>query len=140
MFPFSGNFNGLGIKDADNFAGPNLGGTLAVKFNTVDFEDTTAKELFTLPKGAIPILWITNVTTAFNDSGTDLLDIGKSGTAAAFASDIDVSSAGQKLTGYVVGALFAELTEDTTVIATYAGENEDADAGAAVVGVLYMMR
>lgn len=139
MFPF-GSFNGLGIVDGDRFAGPSLGGTLAVKFNTVAYTDSTAKQLFTLPKGAIPILWIRNIVTAFNDTGTDLLDIGKVGSAAAFANDLDVSAVGQGVTGVVPAALFTELTEDTIVTATFTGENADASAGSAIVGCIYMQR
>jgi hypothetical protein len=133
------NFNLLTIKDGEGFSVPNYGGPLAVKYNTIAFGDTTAKNLFTLPKGAIPIAWITNVTTAFNSSGTDLLDIGTPAAAARFANDIDVSSVGQKLTGYVPAELFTPLTEDTQITGLYAQSVADAAAGAAVVACIYML-
>lgn len=133
------NFNNLTIKDIENFAVPNYGGPLAVKFATIAYTDTTAKNLFTLPKGAIPIAWLTNVTTAFNSSGTDLLDIGTPASGARFANDIDVSSVGQKLTGYVPAELFTPLTDDTQITGLYAQSVADASAGAAVVAVIYML-
>lgn len=139
MFPF-GNFNNLNIEDGDGFAPPSYGGALAVKYASVAYTNTSAKSLFTLPKGAVIIAWITNVGTAFNSSGTDLLDIGDTATGARFANDIDVSSTGQKLTGYVVSELNVPLTEDTTITATYAQSVADASAGAAVVACLYMLQ
>lgn len=134
------NFNQLTVRDGENFAPPNYGGPLAVKYNTVAYTNTTPKSLFTLPKGAIIIAWITNVGTAFNSSGTDLLDLGDTATGARFANDIDVSSTGQKLTGYVPTELNTPLTEDTVITATYAQGVADASAGAAVVACVYMLQ
>jgi hypothetical protein len=136
--PFA-NFNELTIKDGEGFAVPNYGGTLAVRFNTITFGNTTAKNLFTLPKGAIPIAWITNVTTAFDDTGTDAVDIGTPSSGARFANDIDVSSVGQKNSGYVPSELFVPLAGDTQITGTYSGQNANATAGVAVVGVIYML-
>lgn len=124
--------------DADGFAPPPFGGTVAVKYGTVTFADTTAKPLFTLPQGAIPVLFMVNVVTAFDSDGTDLLDVGIVGTAEAFAANLDVSTVGQKLTGFDDDVLFVPLEADTTVTATYAAGGSAATAGSAVVAVFYI--
>jgi hypothetical protein len=141
MLPPFGNFSGQEIVDGEGFAPPaGFGGTLAVKYNTMAYTDTTAKNLFSLPKGAIIVAWIVNITTAFNSSGTDLLDIGKTGTAAEFADDLDVSATGQIPNGYVPGKMFTPLTEDTQVIGTFVQSVADASAGAATVACIYMIQ
>lgn len=133
------NFQGQWIVDADGFAPPPGGGTLAVKHNTVDYTDTSAKTLFTLPKGAVPVAMIINVRTAFNDSGTDLLDVGNPSSGSAYRNDLDVSSAGQTVTGFAQAILFTPLTEDTPVTATFAGQNANASAGLADVAFVYYL-
>ena len=103
--------------------------------NWVAFGNTTAKDLFTLPAGARPLRFLVDVDTAFNDSGTDLLDIGKPGTAAYFANDVDVSATGATA---VAPLNNDELTLQTTVTATYTGQNSNASAGLAQVICEYM--
>lgn len=128
------------IADQDGFGPAALGGRVNVKFASVTFEDTTAKALFTLPQGAEIVDWQVNVTTAFNGSGTDLLDIGKAGDGDAFANDLNVATATQLKTGFVPSAMFTPLAEDTTVTATFAQSVADADAGEAVVACFYILR
>lgn len=128
------------IPDEDGFGVPALGGVVNIKSGTVTFEDTTAKTVFTLPAGAIPVLWLVNVTTAFNSSGTDLLDIGTTGSAAAFANDLDVSATGQIPNGFDPDELFVQRNADTPVLATYAQSVADADAGAATIACFYIVK
>jgi hypothetical protein len=76
-----------------------------------------------------------NVHTAFNGTGTDLIDIGTTATADLYATD---------LAGQTVG--FAALDEavstyvaaDTTITVTYTDQNSDATAGAAQVVIAYI--
>lgn len=69
---------------------------------TLDYEDTSATELFTLPKSARIVGWFVNVRTAFS-GGTTTLDVGVSGNTDYFIDGIDVSSVGQVTpTTYVV--------------------------------------
>lgn len=126
-------------QDEQQFGRPLLGGSIAVMYNTVAYTDTTAKTLFVLPTGAVILQWLVNVTTAFNDSGTDLLDIG--GAAAnTYANDLDVSATGQITAGYTAAQMFATpLTGPVTVTATYTGQNSNASAGAATVAVFYAL-
>ncbi len=137
--------SGRGPHDADGFAPPTYGGPIAVKYGQVTYQNGAAAPatLFTLPKGAVIVGWMTNVVTPFNDSGTDVLDIGVTGTANRFADNLDVSSAGQIVTGYDDDELYVPLTGDTTVIGSYIGQNAGgagaATEGAATVAVLYML-
>lgn len=102
---------------------------------TVAYTDTTAKTLFTLPEGAIIIGFFINVTAAFNDSGTDLLDIGTADTADQFVADFDASSLGMTLQP---SADESALTAETAIQAVYTGQNSDASAGAATIVCLYI--
>jgi hypothetical protein len=103
---------------------------------TLAYTDTTAKDLFTLPSGAILIGFVVNVTTGFDDTGTDLVDIGVDGTADRFVADMDVSSTGISL---VASDDEAALSADTVVQGIYAGGNTDAANGAATITAVYIV-
>ncbi len=77
-----------------------------------------------------------HVTTAFNSTGTDLLDIGIDSNDDLFATDLDVSTVGFKpldedIAGY-------KLAVDTTITATYAQGVANSSAGTAVVFIVYI--
>jgi hypothetical protein len=99
--------------------------------NTVAYTDTAAKNLFQIPANADIVGITVNVTTAFDDTGTDLLDIGKTGTGNFFKNDLDVSSAGQTVTGW---SNFGDVGASAiTVTATYIPQTPNAAAGAATI-------
>lgn len=127
------------VRDADGFGPPALGGRVNIRYGQVAHTDTTARALFTLPAGATIVGWMVNVAAAFNDSTTDLLDIGDGATADRFAANLDVSAVGQIVNGFVPGELFTPLGEETTVYGTYTGGTGDASAGAATVACLYVV-
>lgn len=133
------------ITDADGFTPPLAGGAVAVKYGNLTFENVAAAkaELFTLPEGAVIVGWLVNVTTAFNDAGTDLLDIGDGTTANKYANDLDLSSVGQIVTGFDPDEMYAALAAPVTFYGTYVGQNpppsgDTATAGAATVAVFYI--
>lgn len=102
--------------------------------NTVAYTDTTAKTLFTLPAGARILDIKVDVETAFNSSGTDLLDLGKTGTANHYINDLDIAATGRKAPTLTnLGASTAPIT----VIATFVQSIADATAGLATVTVIY---
>lgn len=101
------------------------------------YTDTTAKTLFTIPDTAVIIDWILNVTTAFNDTGTDQVSIGVTGTAGKFASAVDVSTTGLKTTGVVLTQVGNAQSGAQIVKGIYAGQNSNADAGAMYIIVRY---
>lgn len=133
-----GNFPNY-VQDEQQFGRPLLGGSVAVMYNTITFEDTDDTDLFTLPTGAVILQWLVNVTTAFDDSGTDLLDIG--GAASnTYANDLDVAATGQITAGYVPSQILAApLSEPVTVTGKYIGQNGNATEGEAVVCVFYAL-
>jgi hypothetical protein len=106
---------------------------------TVLFSNTaTQLTVGTVPAGAVLLTPLSGavVTTAFNDSGTDFLDIGTSTTGDLFATDLDVSSLGFKACDEsVAGALFSV---DTVITATYTGQNGNATTGAAEVVIAFI--
>jgi hypothetical protein len=100
---------------------------------TVNYTDTAGKVVFTLPTGAIPLLCIVQVKTAFNDSGTDTLSIGTSASNTLYASGVNVSTTGGKLVALSNNEV---TTKKTGVFVKYTGENSDATAGLAEILLL----
>ena len=98
-------------------------------------DDGTPVAVGTVPAGARVTSAKAIVGTAFDDSGSDLIDIGVSGAADKYASDLDVSSTGikEECNAYAVE------TADQAVIAQYDGANSDASAGEALVVVEYIV-
>lgn len=76
------------------------------------------------------------VTTLFNGSGTDLIDIGVSTNDDLFATDLDVSSVGFKTLDEAMGLML--LSSDAIVTATYADANSDAGTGSAEIIIAYI--
>lgn len=101
----------------------------------------TAVDICVLPANSQIIEIYVDVYTAFNSSGTDLLDIGVSGEANRFADNLDLSAQARLRATSDVSQL-AELddigTSQITVQATYAQSVADASAGSARVTVLYI--
>lgn len=110
----------------------NLG--VVVQQATVTYLDTTAKALFSLPAGATPLFAVVQVETAFDDTGTDLVEIGAGSDADYFASGISVAATGGQM---VVLTKSPVLTGQTQVTATYTGENANAAAGRAKISLIY---
>lgn len=100
---------------------------------------TVALTIGTLPIGAMVTGGGAYVTTAFNDSGTDVIDIGTSGDADAFATLLDVSSVGYKVLDELATTDDYSATLEVTVTATYTGQNANASTGVATIFVFYVM-
>jgi len=95
----------------------------------------SARNLFTLPKNAHVLFFLVNVTMAFNGSGTDLLDLGKVGSAEYFAADVDLSSVGQ---AFVIQSGLGDIGSSPVVVnGTYADQNSDATTGVAQITCVY---
>lgn len=76
-----------------------------------------------------------NVSTVFNGSGTDLLDIGVSDNDDLYATDLSLASAGFQALDESVSVY---VSADTTITATYADQNSDATAGVAQVVIAFI--
>lgn len=128
-------------RDGYGFAPPTFGGAVAVKYGTVAITDTSAKVLFTLPKGAVIIDAFVNVLTAFNAGDSNVLDLGIGATANALANDLALGTPGHITAGLVYSAMLTTpLTATTNITATYVPAGTAANAGAAVVAVYYILR
>ena len=81
-----------------------------------------------------------NVETAFNDSGTDILEIGSSADTDLYVNDVAISAIGKIALG--TAALCANWkdigTSDIRIGYIYNGANNDASAGAATVTISYL--
>ncbi len=108
---------------------------LNVSKNTVAYTDTAAKTLFTLPANADIVGITVDVITAFDDSGTDVLDIGTSGSANRYKNDLSVATTGQTATGW--SNLGDVGSSGVIITATYAGQTGDATNGQASVTFLW---
>ena len=81
-----------------------------------------------------------NVETAFNDSGSDILEVGSSADTDLYVNDTDISAIGSIAMG--TAALCANWkdigTTDIVVGYIYNGANNNASAGAATVTINYL--
>jgi len=106
----------------------------------ITYTDTTEKAIVTVPSGATILRVYAHVKTAFDDTGTDLIKVQRSGQTAGELASIDGSTA-----GVVAGTALATAasavacpTADTTLTVKYVGQNSNAAAGAARVIVEYI--
>ena len=81
-----------------------------------------------------------NVETAFNDSGTDILEVGSSADTDLYVNDVSIAAVGKIALG--TAALCANWkdigTSDIRIGYIYNGQNNDASAGAATVTINYL--
>ena len=81
-----------------------------------------------------------NVETAFNDSGTDILEIGSAADTDLYVNDTVISAVGSIAMG--AAALCANWkdigTSDIRIGFIYNGQNQDATTGAATVTISYL--
>ena len=81
-----------------------------------------------------------NVETAFNDTGSDILEIGSSADTDLYVNDVSIAAVGKIALG--TAALCANWkdigTSDIRIGFIYNGANNDADAGAATVTISYL--
>lgn len=82
-----------------------------------------------------------HVVTGFNDSGTDVLDVGFIGSTTddnAYATLLDLSAVGYIVFDELATTTNIQQSVDTTVTCKYTGQNSNATAGAADVIVFYV--
>ena len=100
----------------------------------VTYQDTAAKSLFSLPSGATPLFAIVQTEMAFNDSGTDTLNLGIDQDDDYLASGISLAAVGGQM---VVFNQSPEFGRQVGVIGKYTGQNGDATAGRAVINLVF---
>lgn len=100
----------------------------------VRYGDTAPKSLFSLPSGAIPLYAVVQTEVAFNDSGTDTLNLGIDQDDDYLAAGVSLASVGGQM---VVFNQSPEFGRQVGVIGRYVGQNGDATAGRAVVNLVF---
>ncbi len=102
----------------------------------------TAVVIGTLPAGAIVVGGGVQLVTTFNDSGTDLLDIGSTADADEFASALVISATAPvwiEADELATNNSYSD-TAEITVTATYTGQNGDPSAGVADIVIYYITK
>lgn len=123
------------FRASDGFAPPAMGGALGAKFGVLYEADSTRKELFRLPTGAVPLYFVSNVVQAFNGTTVQTMDI--THDAGTFADNADISATGQVLTPCIAGSL--NMRYDETPV--YGIHNDPvATTGTVYVTCVYMLR
>ncbi len=116
-------------------------GMVFAAYNTLAYTNTTNKTMFVIPANAdiVDIMFV--VSTAFDDTGTDVVACGTTGDDPdEYVDDLDVSSAGLSRMGDLAGMVIANGdvgSSDITVLCKYTGQNGDSSAGAANLTILY---
>lgn len=108
---------------------------------TYAIENTTIN-IGTIPAGASVIGGGVHVKTAFNDSGTDTLDVGFIGgttDADAYATLLDLSAVGYIAFDELAATTNIQQSVTTTLTCIYNGQNNNASAGEAEVIVLFVL-
>jgi hypothetical protein len=124
-----------GIGQAEAF-----GSAVVAQSALLAYTDTAAKNLFVIPANSQILDVYVDVLTVFNSDGTDLVDIGVSGTSDLFADALDVSSLGRKLGSSDVSQLLNyddTGTSQITVQGIYANGGSAATTGNARVTIVY---
>jgi hypothetical protein len=102
----------------------------------------TAFTIGYLPAGASVIGGGVHIVTAFNDSGTDTLDVGFIGGTTddnAYATLLDLSAVGFIVLDELAATTNIQQSVTTTVTCKYNGQNTNATAGAADVTIMYSL-
>ena len=102
--------------------------------------NAVAKQLVSLPRTATLIGIMTQVVTPFDDTGTNLIQIGTKGDPNYFVADFSASAAGFHVNTLLLGGSLEELGFGGPVVdvwATYTGSNTNSTAGKAIVIVVY---
>ncbi len=112
--------------------------------NTIAYTDATTKTLCVLPANVDVVDVTFVVTTAFDDTGTDKINVGYSGDADHYVDDIDGATAGLTRMGGAAtipyGAIGDIGASNKTITGIYAGQNGNSAHGAAMVIVSYVVR
>lgn len=94
-----------------------------------------------IPAGASVVGGGVHITTAFNSSGTDLLDVGFIGSTTdpdAYATDLTLAAVGYLTLDELGATSNIQQTIDTTVTCAPAQSVADASAGVATVIIMYI--
>lgn len=101
------------------------------------YADTSSFTIGRLPPGAYIVAIKVHVITGFNAGSNDYLDIGKTGSAAYFANDINVASAGEASVTPLKNGEVQSSNDPTTVTGIYIPAGSAPTAGAGMITIEY---
>ena len=101
---------------------------------TFTYESEDQINIITVPSGVVIKDIYINITTEFNDSGTEVLDVGITGTADHYKNNLDVGSTG--FTTAMDGNI-PEKSGGTAITIQYDGQNNDANQGEGEIYIYY---
>lgn len=124
---------------ATNNSVTNIAGVLSAITTTIAFSDTAAVSIGTLPANAQIVDINIDTTTAFNATTTNTVTVGKTGTAAAFATATSVTSLGRAsvATTGVYSAWGSTGSAELNATVTFSQTGTAATTGAARVTIVY---
>ena len=117
----------------------NAAGVLSAITTTFDYTSTTVT-IGTIPANAQIVDIFIDVTTAFDAGGTDLVTVGKTGSAAAYVTSTSVATAGRASVATTgVYSAWADVgnTDVNYATLTYAYTSTAPTAGAGRVTIVY---
>ena len=145
-FGFTGDTTITGDLEVDGaiyHTGATNSGALMVSSNTVEYTDTTEKNLFVLPANAIVTDVVVVVTTACNGDGTHQLSVGVSGETTKWVNALDVKTSGVFRMGSSSAMPFAGIGTvggaDVTVIGSIPAGGTSGNAGSVTVYIYWYL-
>lgn len=117
----------------------NIGGVLSAITTTVAYTNATAVTIATIPANSQIVDINIDTITGFNAASTNTISVGKTGSAAAFVTATDVTTAGREsvATTGVYSAWADTGSSDIVATATYAQTGTAATAGSARITIVY---
>jgi len=100
--------------------------------------DNANPTIGTIPSSCMITRITVYVTEAFDDTGTDLLEIGHEANPDAYVDDLPIDEVGQNEC-HSLRALTGPTVAEYVIKALYTGENADATAGKALIIIEYKM-
>ena len=123
--------------------GSNIPNVVQVAKATILYTNTTQTTIVNLPDGALISDINLNLITGFNGSGTNLLDVGVTGTANKYINDHAIGTGNEavyslNLDNQMTYANMPDVTNGSTNITfQYIDGNSDATAGEAIIYIYY---
>lgn len=113
----------------------------AIAFALADLTNNTFTPMIELPVGAVVDSAWTDIEVAFNDTGTEVLDIGTSSSANAYHNDLNLKAKAKTAFTTLPGGDHAgsKLAAKTTVGITRVAQNNDGTAGEGLLVIQYFV-
>lgn len=137
----TGELEVVGTIKTDTLDAEVIKGSMQVIRANVLYTNTSQTTIISLPEGSLVWQIDYKLTTTFNGSGTDLLDVGISTDEDYFINDLDVAISAGTLYGVLWGESGISRPDiielDRTITFTYTDQNSDASTGDMYLYIYY---